>query len=170
VKQSIFGTAAIGLMVTLSALVVFGGCANKPNVVKLAHDDIVFGQRFPAGTVFNLADDGESIKYCVLPRDYVIQGHTCMGKAGSVGWKTYFYPNGKLASIGLADTEVIDGIPCAVGNVWNEAFGNGGRTLFYENGRLKYTKVAETTEYQGHVIKKGQHVQLKEDGTIDSIK
>ena len=138
-------------------------------MVKLEKDDTVCGQWFPAGTIINLTNDGKSIKYCNLPRDVVIQGHNCIGKIGSIRWRTAFYPSGKLKSIGLVNTEVIDGVPCAAGNFWNEVFSSGGRTDFYEKGRLKYAKVAKTIEFRGHIIKQGQHVRLKEDGSLDSI-
>lgn len=172
-KSSVFIFRNSGRILTIAAIVIFSGCGNdadNPRVIKLENDDIVLGQRFPAGTIINLTKNGESIKYCQLPYDYVIQGHKCIGKMGSLRWKTVFYPNGVLASIGLANTEVIDGIPCATGNFWNETFGKGGRTDFYDNGRLKYAKVAKKVIYRGRTIKQGQYVRLNRDGSIDSIK
>jgi hypothetical protein len=165
-KTPIFIIRTIGRILIVLAIVFSGGC---DNVVTLEKDDVVCGQLFPAGTIINLTDDGKSIKYCQLSRDVLIQGHNCIGKIGLLRWRTVFYPSGKLASIGLANTEVIDGIPCATGNLWNEVFGSGGRTDFYENGKLKYTKVAETIQYQGRIIKMGQRVRLKENGLLDSI-
>jgi hypothetical protein len=175
-KTSIFSTINISLILTFTAIVVSGGCTQYneyPWINKLVKDDTVFGQWFPAGTVIFLTPDNK-INYCKLRRNCVIQGHNCIG-TGPSGWDTVFYPSGKLKSAGLANTEVIEGIPCAAGSFWNEVFGagssvRGGRTYFYENGKLMYAKVAKTIEYQGHIIKKGQHVRLKGDGTLDYIK
>ena len=75
-----------------------------------------------------------------------------------------------MKSGGLVNIETIDGIPCDIGSFWNETWGGGGRTYFYEDGRLKSGKVAKTTTYRGQTIKKGRHVALKPDGSIESIK
>ena len=187
-KTTYYGNLMIGLVLSLLCSFISGGCARSSSHVrisesliriaplanKLAIDDTVYGQWFPAGTILYLNDDARSVKFCLFPHNTMFQGHLCNG-SGPNGWTTSLYPDGKLASAGLARTEVIDGIPCARGTFWNEVFGAGskipgGRTFFYENGRLKYAKAAATIEYRGRIIKKGQHVQLKENGSIDYIK
>ena len=134
---------------------------------RLARDDSVFGQKFLTGTGIHFKENGK-IDWCFLSKDCDVQGHTFVG--GGHEWMTCFYPSGRLESGGLASVQVIDGIPCAEGTFWNEAFGGGGRTYFYEDGKLKYAKVARTIVYQGTTINKGKHVKLKPDGTIDFIK
>ncbi len=134
---------------------------------RLAHDDTVFGQWFLAGTGIHMTKDGR-IDWCFLPKDCKIQGHTFSG--GGHEWMTEFYPSGKLKSGGLAEEELIDGIPCAPGTFWNEVFGGGGRTYFYESGKLMYAKVAHEVTYQGHLIEKGKHIKLKEDGSFELVK
>ena len=49
-------------------------------------------------------------------------------------------------------------------------WGKHPRTHFYEDGKLKSAQVAETLTYHGQTIQKGKRVELKPDGSIESIK
>lgn len=134
---------------------------------RIAKETKWFGHLFPEGTGLHFRDDG-TIDWCFLAQDTEIQGHMFQG--GGHEWMTDFYRSGKLKSGGLAEMQVIDGIPCAAGTFWNEAFGGGGRTHFYESGKLLYAKVAKTVQYRGTKIKRGKHVRLSEDGAILVVK
>lgn len=132
----------------------------------LAKDDTVFTQPLPAGTWIVLNRDGR-MKLCDPSREVSIQGHPCHG--GDHGWFHFFYPSGRLESCGLAESQVIDSIPCVKATFWTEIFGGGGRTYFFEDGRLRSAKVASRIVYRGTEIKKGMHIRLKPNGDIESV-
>lgn len=134
---------------------------------RTANETVLFGHTFLKGTGLHFREDG-TIDWCFLAQDSRVQGHLFQG--GGHEWMTVFYPSGKLKSGGLAKVQVIDGIPCAKGTFWSEAFGGGGRTYFYESGKLKYAKVARIVQYRGTRIRKGKHVRLSEDGAILLVK
>ncbi len=134
---------------------------------RIVKDDSLFGHRFPANTGFHFTKSGV-MDWCFLGKNWVVQGHPMQG--GGHDWMTEFFPSGRLASGGLSEVQTIDGVPCDVGTFWTELFGGGGRTYFYENGKLKYAKVASTVNYHGQQLKKGKHVKLKPDGTIEFVK
>ncbi len=136
-------------------LIVRGRVAYYPNdtlmYAQVAKETVLFGHVFPEGTGFHFRDDG-TLEWCFLAQDSRVEGHLLRG--GGNEWMTEFYPSGKLKSGGLAEVQIIDGIPCAVGTFWSEVFGGGGRTHFYESGKLQYAKVAQTVQYRGATIKK----------------
>ena len=155
----------------VQGLTVIGNVEYYPSdkllFARIAKETVLFGHTFLKGTGLSFRENG-TIDWCFLAQDSIIQGHLFQG--GGHSWMTLFYPSGKLKSGGLAKVQVIDGIPCAKGTMWNEMFGGGGRTHFYESGKLQYAKVAKTVQYRGTNIKKGKHVRLSEDGAILNVK
>ncbi len=82
------------------------------------------------------------------------------------------YPNGKLASIWLADVEEIAGLPCTSNdNPFTIRFkvihlGTDRMTYFYESGHLSQGMVARDVTVQGVALHKAQVVRLDEAGKV----
>jgi hypothetical protein len=137
---------------------------NSITFYQIKTNTVMWSQLLPAWTGIHFKADGNP-DWCFLSRDWEIKGH--LFNKG-MNWMTSFYPNGQLEGGGLVNVEVIDGIPCesASDGFW----GKHPRTHFYEDGKLKSAQVAVTFRHRGQVIKKGKRVNLKPDGSIESIK
>ena len=129
----------------------------------LAHDSIVSGHTFEAGTWLYFDEKGLLIG-AWLEDDSLLQGHRCKG-TGYKGWSVQFHPNGALRSCFLAHEETIQGIPCRHGSFWGEITG-GVQTTFHDNGSLESCAVARTIRIGSTTIEKRQHVWLQPDGTV----
>ena len=152
--------------ITACGSVAYWSSNNVVQFVRLATNQVLWGQERPAGTGLHFSSAGKP-EWCFLGKDWEINGHVFNG--GGHDWMTCFYPNGQLESGGLANIEVIDGVPCqaAANGFWGL---HHPRTYFYENGRLKSAEVAITFRYRGQLIEKGKRIELKPDGSIESGK
>lgn len=147
--------------------VAFYSTNNNVEFGRLAADTVMWGKTsLPAGTGIHFTPEGKPV-WCFLSKDWKINGH--LFRKGH-DWMTCFHPSGELESGGLVNVEVIDGIPCASTSAGPRFFRSNPRTHFYEDGKLKSAEVAKTITYRGQTIKKGKRIQLKPDGSIESIK
>ena len=147
--------------------VAFYSTSNNVEFAMLATNSVMWGQSLPGGTRIHFSPDGKP-EWCFLSKNWEIKGHLFLG--GGHGWMTAFYPSGDLESGGLVSIEVIDGIPCASAGPGPRFFRSNPRTFFHEDGKLKSGEVAITFRYRGQIIEKGKRVELKPDGSIESIK
>jgi len=153
-----------GMVVT--GWVSFYSPNNEVESAVLATNSVMWGQSLPGGTRIHFTPAGKP-DWCFLSRNWEIKGHLFNG--GGHDWMTCFYPSGQLESGGLVHVEVIDEFPCqaAAPGFWGL---HHPRTCFYEDGKLKSAEAAVTFRYRGTIVKKGNYVELKPDGSIASVK
>jgi hypothetical protein len=152
--------------VVVSGWVSFYSPTGGVEFARLSTNQVAWGRTpLPSGTGISFSPDGKP-KWCFLGKNYEIKGHLFNG--GGHDWMTCFYSSGELESGGLVHVEVIDGIPCEAAA--KGILGKHPRTHFYEDGKLKSAQVAVTFRYRGQIIEKGKRVELKTDGSVESIK
>jgi hypothetical protein len=125
----------------------------------------IAGYRLPARTWVRLTEDGE-IESVWLPQDTYLGDHLCRG-TGDRGWSVTFHPTGVLRLCYLAREEIIEGIPCQKGSLWNEVRGRGRSAVhFREDGTLEKCQAARDFTRDGVAVKKWAVVLLNSAGDM----
>lgn len=113
----------------------------------------------PAGTWVAQKPDGV-IRVCAFPSDTEVQGHSCRGGSGGpAGVQAAFYPSGRLKQYFLREDQTVQGVPCESG-VFNQSI------ELHENGALKSCKLSQDFTREGHTHRRGDRIQLDEQGRI----
>ncbi|HEX6886293.1 MAG TPA: hypothetical protein VF530_23160 [Planctomycetota bacterium] len=120
--------------------------------LELAHERVVQGHAFPAGTRLFLDREGR-LAHAWLARTTQIDGLPCRGK-----WKidTAFHPNGHVKAFFPPEDHEIDGFLCTA-SVFHPVY-------LHPDGRLRQCKLARAATIGGRTFRAGAKLTLDEAG------
>lgn len=120
--------------------------------LELAHDLVVEGHDFPAGTRLFFDREGH-MAHAWLSADRVIDGLPCRGR-----WKidTAFHPNGRVRAFFPPDPIEIDGVLCSA-SVFHPVY-------LHPDGRLRQCKLAREVTLDGRTFAQGETLALDASG------